>query len=246
MFQQRNIVGTIVPVDGGDLAGFHNRRKAAKVPKLTPAHFFHASVLMAIYIDDKLQLIQTIKHIISFMTPSTVMLLTPHPINRSVRDEVNLITSCRYHRANITFEFQRILDQANYYENERLKEKIEYTPTFDSAFILHNLNSIHAHKFRCMWYEEYVRWGDRDQVSGFHLLSKLLKSTNLLSTLYNASSNSSARLEFIPIIVREKKITHVRILPKEYHHDWHLLTNREPRAANMSKRFFDIKIPNWH
>jgi hypothetical protein len=156
----------IVAVDKLTGSGFSDGRKASRVPKLSPGKFFADTAQYALYIDAKLKLLQHPTKLLSTHVVRSkyeaLALIGVYPNIRDLKHEVALIASARANRPNVTHDFGMLEHQAEVYAT------LNITGTgmaIDGALIMVDLKSPAAKQFACMWFNQVLRYSDRDQMA---------------------------------------------------------------------------------
>jgi UDP-glucuronate 4-epimerase len=167
---------TLVPID--TLVGFSDPRKATRVPKIAPEKFFAASVTHAIYLDSSNQLTHPPEWYIDLTKgpdgKTASMVAVQHARSSDVFDEYSKIIHYSTSRPKITHNPGMLEEQIKGYQYYKDRnENVKFNNVFDGSFLVHDLKSPDAEKFRCRWFEEYMEWSDRDQISGSFVLSTL-------------------------------------------------------------------------
>lgn len=210
----------IVYVEG--LEGFGYDRRASRLPKFMPDHFFAHSVTHAIYIDSKLQLMMHPNELLSLFYDNndwqhmnhsrntTVMLLVRHPVSSDLFADVHSILKLMMStRPTMTSDPDLLRLQALHYHRQGATNSLCYRNMFDSALIVHRLQSTVARTLRCDWYTELQEWSDRDQIAGSYILARRIKEH--LSVNYSETS-CGENDEYLPVATRRGQTYYVRML----------------------------------
>lgn len=191
---------------------FHNSRKASRVPKITPKYFFKSETTQyAVYMDNVVALKMPVQQVIdTYMKRQdngvTVMAAARHPWQNSLRGEFDAVLFFSKDRPRITHQKDVLQHQYDYYTQQLAwQPNLDYNVIFDGGFLVHNIGSPVSKKWRCEWYAEYVRWADRDQVSGIYLASKMSfemsgkgRKVDHSLHVYNSDIGAKAYLNLIP------------------------------------------------
>jgi nucleoside-diphosphate-sugar epimerase len=192
--------------------GFESARKASRVPKLNPARFFARRVRYAVYFDSSSTPTLNPEDVPEYMTsPDNAkrasVLMFHHPTimyygESSVRSAMSEADLAKI-RSGMP---DRLEEQKHAYEQASLKndyfDELRYTAMPTALFIIWDLHSMSSHEFRCRWYDEYILWGDRDQVSLFYILAGYASRLNYKSAAFQEWLQISSMTSKIPSYLR--------------------------------------------
>jgi hypothetical protein len=156
---------TVGNLTGG--MGFSDTRKASRVPKLSPGKFFADTVQYALYTDAKLVLLKHPEDLLSAYVhrankTSLAFMGVAHHIH-NLHHEVQLIDNARLHgRPGVTNDFTMVKHQ------EEIYAKLGITGSglaIDGALIMSDLRSEGGRQFMCKWFNQVLKFGDRDQLA---------------------------------------------------------------------------------
>lgn len=156
----------IVPVGKWLSSEFGNGRKASRVPKLSPGKFFAATVQYALYIDAKLLLLKHPAEILSnHLNRSrniSIVMVSNFPYIIDLTNEIRLIGAARSKRPTVTHDFNLLVHQGEVYASHNITGA---GLAVDGALIMMDLRSPAATQFMCMWFNQLLKFSDRDQVA---------------------------------------------------------------------------------
>jgi hypothetical protein len=151
------------------------------------------------------------------------MLAVRHPSSKSITNESHNILRALRKRKTVTRYPNLITYQTDYYNYYSMIKNISYNNVFDGALLLHNLQSKLSKQFRCMWYEQYQSWADRDQIPGPFAMINMMRLSRIKypQQYYNNIDKNifNEKLEYIPIGYNDilKKFEYIRILDNNNH-----------------------------
>jgi hypothetical protein len=168
----------IVLINDLNLHLFGVGRRASRIPKISPAHFFARSAKFAVYFDTGSYPKIVPNEVSSYMVDGekrVAIAMLFHRMQMAGWDRVRSPMKEIDHilRANNTAQRTELAKQRDTYQAVVDAKGIEFSVMPVGSFIIHDIKSQHGHKFRCEWLNEYLHWGDRDQPPLYYVLAKL-------------------------------------------------------------------------
>lgn len=207
---------TLVPVD--DLIGFSDPRRGTRVPKIAPEKFFSPSVTHAIYIDSSNVLTHPPEWYIDIMkgpnNETAGMMVVQHSHSVDLFVEYSRILYYQKTHPKITHDPKLLENQVRGYQYYKDKNPgTKFINVFDGSFIVHDLKTEGAEKFRCAWFEEYMDWSDKDQISGAFKLSTMSEAMK-----DEDGARSEIVMEWHPVALSKSgKPLYVRVMQQKWH-----------------------------
>jgi hypothetical protein len=152
---------------GNLTGGFSDSRKASRVPKLSPGKFFADTVEYALHVDAKLFLLIHPEDLLSAYVyrankTSLALMGIPHFIH-NLHHGVRIIDHVRLHgREGVTHNFTMLKYQVETYAELGITGS---GLAIDGAMIMSDFRSEGARQFMCKWFNQVLKFSDRDQLA---------------------------------------------------------------------------------